>query len=490
MLAMNAVEFFWKNRNDTDLISPTSPDSHQFSTEVLNRNIAWYISLRWVSCSILLLYYSVSFLPIGASRLIGIVSEGSWSLQLACFLLVANTVFYFVSQKKPQNAFLQPQVQMWAQIIIDLSCIAIVVHFGGSVGTPAPFLYILHIALACIFFPIRLSLYVTFISSFLYGFCVLFEYLGLIPPHAVFAARAFGSIEYVASGSYLAWHVLSVTTLFFLLWYMVSRLSKVIRLREKQLVVAGEETRKLQIEKDRYSTQMTHQLKAPLDAIRSNISLALYFDRDKIPAEVVGLMQKIDMRAKGLAALIIDVLKLSRLNTPVTPVEPVEIDFDELVWNCIDELKGLAAQRKVIIDHAIEKTQTIGVPDQIQMFVENIISNAIIYSREAGTVTISCRFDLQSGSTVFQVTDRGIGIPSDKVPHIFEDYFRTKESVCHNSASTGIGLAIVKKVAETHGIRLVVESELGKGTTVTAMLQSSNTETNRLQKTERKEGTP
>ncbi len=477
MAAMNAVDFFWKKRDGADCISPTSPDSHQFSAEVLNRNIAWYISLRWVSCSILLLYYCISFLPSAVIHFIGVVSEGTWSLYLACFLLFANGIFYVVSRRKSLSGFVGPHAQMWAQIVIDISCIAVVVHFGGSVATPAPFLYILHIALACIFFPIHLSLSVTFISSVLYGACVFFEYIGFIRPHAVFAARAMGPLGYFANGSYLAWHVFSVTTLFFLLWYMVSRLTKVIRIREKQLVAAGEETRNLQLEKDRYSAQMTHQLKAPLDAIRSNISLVLYFNGEKIPVEVVALLQKIDARARGLAALILDVLKLSRLNTPLVPPEPVNIAFDEIVERCVDELTALARQRKITIETSIEKTQTYAVADQIHMMVENIISNAIVYSNENGVVFVRCDYDTQIDAPVFRVADRGIGIPAEKVPHIFEDYFHTKESVCHNSASTGIGLAIVKKVAETHGIRLKVESELGQGTIVTAVLPKSRLET-------------
>ena len=66
------------------------------------------------------------------------------------------------------------------------------------------------------------------------------------------------------------------------------------------------------------------------------------------------------------------------------------------------------------------------------------------------------------------MADKGIGIPPEKLSHIFEDYFRTKEAINHNCASTGIGLAIVKKVAGTYAIRLTFSSEPGKGTTVTA----------------------
>jgi signal transduction histidine kinase len=66
---------------------------------------------------------------------------------------------------------------------------------------------------------------------------------------------------------------------------------------------------------------------------------------------------------------------------------------------------------------------------------------------------------------VVAVADRGIGIPADKLPHIFEDYYRTDEAVRHNKQSSGLGLAIVRHVAQEHGIRIRVESRPGVGTT-------------------------
>jgi two-component system phosphate regulon sensor histidine kinase PhoR len=63
-----------------------------------------------------------------------------------------------------------------------------------------------------------------------------------------------------------------------------------------------------------------------------------------------------------------------------------------------------------------------------------------------------------------EVCDQGIGIAAEKLPKVFEEYYHTEEAFKHNSTSTGIGLAIVKKIAETHGLRIEVESEVGKGT--------------------------
>jgi signal transduction histidine kinase len=469
-------EFFWEKPAPASYISTRSGGEHQMSDKVLIRNVAWYIRLRWISISLLVLYYTASALLSRSDFFKGIQPRGEWPLLLALCLAFANTVFFLFSENIKLSKLFPPVGQLWAQIITDLFGIVIVVHYCGSVGTPSPFLYVLHIALACIFFPTKTSLVIPIMASMLYCGCVALEFFGMLTPRTIFGAEAVGPLNYSAMGPSLIWQITAVAVIFFLLWYMVSRLSKIIRLRESQLIRANEETRRTHMEKEKYSIQMTHQLKSPLDAIRSNISLLLYFKQHKhqeLPLEAVELLQRIDIRAKGMTNLIVDVLKLSRLNTPMEKLTPKPVEIDVLIKEAIDEMKSSADNRGIYVETDIEPLSVIGVDDHFKMLIENLIANAIIYSFDGGTVRVSCRKGALQGAlpveAVFTVADGGIGIPEDKVPQMFDDYFRTKEAINHNSASTGIGLAIVKKVAQTYGIRLSVTSNLGKGTTVSAL---------------------
>lgn len=96
----------------------------------------------------------------------------------------------------------------------------------------------------------------------------------------------------------------------------------------------------------------------------------------------------------------------------------------------------------------------------------HLIANAVVYSTEGGSVRVRCAGTSTDGPVV-TVEDEGIGIPAEKLPRIFDDYYRTEEAVRHNKDSTGLGLAIVRHVATSHRIRVRVESAPGCGTVVT-----------------------
>jgi len=248
---------------------------------------------------------------------------------------------------------------------------------------------------------------------------------------------------------------------------MLSHLSKIIRVREAQLVTTMEEMRRLQVEKDRYAVQMTHQLKSPLDAIRSNIALVLNGYCGAVGQEVADMLARMDRRAHGLAVAVIDVLKLSRLNAPMNDARPEKLPLGALIEECIERYKTPAEQRGIRIEREISGAAIVGVKEHIDMLLDNLISNAITYSQSGGVVRVRCGQG-PGGGAECTVADSGIGIPSEKLPFIFDEYFRTKEAIAHNASSTGIGLAIVKKVAQTYGIALTIDSERNQGTSITA----------------------
>jgi signal transduction histidine kinase len=114
----------------------------------------------------------------------------------------------------------------------------------------------------------------------------------------------------------------------------------------------------------------------------------------------------------------------------------------------------------------------VAVEDHLKMLLTNIVSNAVVYSVEGGIVRVRCDATPPEGPVV-TVEDEGIGIPQEKLPRIFDEYYRTEEAIRHNKDSTGLGLAIVRHVAVNHAIRVRVESAPGRGTRFTLQFPST-----------------
>jgi signal transduction histidine kinase len=110
------------------------------------------------------------------------------------------------------------------------------------------------------------------------------------------------------------------------------------------------------------------------------------------------------------------------------------------------------------------------------MLIDNLLHNAINYSYDGGCVAVACRqTDRTTACTV--IRDHGIGIPADKLPRVFQDYYRTLEATQHNKTSTGLGLAIVRLVAQAVQATVRIESSPSWGTRVTLLMPAVSDDT-------------
>jgi signal transduction histidine kinase len=141
----------------------------------------------------------------------------------------------------------------------------------------------------------------------------------------------------------------------------------------------------------------------------------------------------------------------------------MDLDLTEALRWSLAEVQPLAEERGVVVEHDLRSARTCGVEDHVKMLLLNLLSNAVIYSSRGGRVHVRCLPGAGNGPLVI-IEDQGIGIPGEKLPRVFEEYYRTAEAVRHNKESTVLGLAIVRRVAETHGIQIRVESAVGVGT--------------------------
>ena len=450
---MASHSYFWNKYDSTESISE-SVKYFQLSDTVLKRNVEWFISLRWWVIGILLTYSLLSLVSPELFIRLGIKSDVISVGLIAGILIFENVSALLLS--KGRIVPCKSSVNIWYQIIVDLLCLTVIVHVTGSIGTPFPFLYIIHIGLACIFFSIRSSFIVTTIAGICYISCVLIESLFKAGFASIFITEHYRHLSTIPV--IIIVYTLLTVLIFLTVWYIISRISKIIRVREKQLLRANEYTRKAQKEKDLYSVHLTHQLKSPLAGMVTNINLIMDGYVGQVDEKVNYLLGRIKSETEILGDTILDILKLNEIKT--NKINKDTIDISQLLEKLIEEFR--VNQRNVTIASDIRKCSIVGEEKQIECLFNNLISNAVNYSYNDGIVHISCT--CEGGDTVAEIRDNGIGIAEDKIGRIFDDFYRTEEAVKHNRSSTGIGLSIVKTIAQNHGIVVTVNSQPGKGT--------------------------
>jgi signal transduction histidine kinase len=430
-------------------------------TPVLFRNSVWFIKVRWIVIGLFLTAGAAGRLLPGAFRGIGLVlpHRGLW--QLAGGLAVANLLFYFYSRSFTA-ASPPPRLRalLWLQILVDLAAVTFLVHLIGSTQTFIAFTYLFHISLSCIFFPPGSSLLVSLIASALYLGTVTLELTGLWTAGGVLAAPILAERH---SATLKALFAGSAVFVWFIVWYFVSSLSEAVRRRDLVLSLANEQLVRADQEKTRQVMLTTHDLKAPFAGIESNIQVLKTLHWAEMPPPVQAIIDRIDRRAQSLRERIRDILILGDLKAQGPgrfPAAP--LDLREAVNAALEELAEKAESRRVSLRVEVPSQTLLTNRERLGILITNLVDNAVSYSHPGGTVELKAA--KAGGQLVLSVSDQGIGIKEEALPHIFEEYYRTKNAARHNADSTGLGLSIVREIARSCGWTIRVQSELGRGT--------------------------
>jgi two-component system, OmpR family, phosphate regulon sensor histidine kinase PhoR len=169
-----------------------------------------------------------------------------------------------------------------------------------------------------------------------------------------------------------------------------------------------------------------------------------------------------------MSRLVDDLLSLSRLELKSHIAPDQKVDLVPLLGHVRDSLLPLAADLDVAINLKIPaaKVEVLGDRDELVQVFENLIENACKYGQEGKIVDVSLHQEA-GGAVEVSVSDKGPGIPAEHVPRLTERFYRVSVEDSRSKKGTGLGLAIVKHILTRHRARLVVKSEVGKGTVFT-----------------------
>jgi two-component system phosphate regulon sensor histidine kinase PhoR len=218
-----------------------------------------------------------------------------------------------------------------------------------------------------------------------------------------------------------------------------------------------------------FIANVSHELRTPLTVIRGYLE-ALLQKNLNVNQDINAyhkIFEQMFQHSIRMETIINDLLILSRLESVDQPLEEKQnINIKEILNTCCLDAERISGSKKHIIRlHADEMLRLNGAEEELKSLFSNIIINAVKYTPEQGIITVHWYFS--NDKATFKVTDTGIGIAKEHMPRITERFYRADKARSRESGGTGLGLAIVKHVLMRHQAELLIESDLGKGSTFT-----------------------
>lgn len=213
-----------------------------------------------------------------------------------------------------------------------------------------------------------------------------------------------------------------------------------------------------------FTANVSHELKTPLTAISGYAEL---IENHMVsPDQETHFAREIQQNATRLLSLINDIIRLSELDSGESDMLNYEqLDLDQVARECVTNLQMNAQKRNVTLFYEGQSCMLRADRGMLCELIENLCQNAIRYNNEGGQVHVQVA--TEKDRPVLVVKDNGIGIPKDQQERIFERFYRVDKSRSKQTGGTGLGLAIVKHIVELHDAALHLESEPGRGTTIT-----------------------
>lgn len=463
--------------------------------------MGWVIDARW--------YYAplAFFLGMIVTKDSQILADIYWFLIFILFAAyLINLVFYlyFRNMRAADAEHRHLTLLNIAQIAFDLVYFFIIITVsGGAVDSIAYAFYFIPIAISMIVFGYRGALVVAFIAG-LSVFASVFLAYGI--PYPLFAYGApptepldlalkkaiVLSLIYLLTGFFGAYVSRIIRARDALLTQKINeeeehirrlealtkefeQSAKLLVRRDLELSVANEKLQKLDQLKSEIISVAAHQLRTPLSAIKWTLKMLLDEDVGKVSDEQRALLLKGYESNERMITLVNDMLSVDRLESGKIKYNFVPVQYESLVESLIQEILPLAAKKRIRIELRRPEELLPKVkldPDKIHDVLQNLIDNAIKYSKTDSTVKVT--IEATKNDITTRVADTGIGIPKDQQDKIFTRFFRASNAIKNETEGSGLGLFIAQSIIRRHGGEMLFSSEEGVGSTFSFTLPLSS----------------
>ena len=243
----------------------------------------------------------------------------------------------------------------------------------------------------------------------------------------------------------------------------VGELARTLDVLAERLQLADEESQKLEKLRREFIANISHELRTPVTVIRGSLEAL----RDGVvtePEDVAEFHEQMYNESLFLQRLINDLLDLSRLQNTDFPIEKESLDLCAVVQDAVRGSRRLGLEKEITITAKLDKEPYLlnGDYGRLRQMLMIFLHNSIKFSPEKSSI------EVELAGNKLKLSDHGCGMKAEDVPHAFDRFYKARNE--QNKSGSGLGLAIAKQIALRHGMELSLESELGKGTTITVQL--------------------
>jgi len=216
-----------------------------------------------------------------------------------------------------------------------------------------------------------------------------------------------------------------------------------------------------------FTSDASHELRAPLAIIEAESTLML--QKDRANSEYRQSLETISQEAHRIAHIVDQLLTLARADAGKEKLTLKEVNLNELISELCSDIEILCRDKGLEFRlNRVEDLVVNGDDTKLRQLFLNLLDNAIRYTSSGGNIAVSVYREGQMA--VVSISDTGIGISQEDLPHIFDRFYRVDKVRSPSEGGSGLGLAICRQIAEAHGGKIEVQSEFGKGSTFSVFL--------------------
>ncbi len=372
-----------------------------------------------------------------------------------------NTVAWWSLHKRKAVLELQG-LNLAADIVVLTGAI----YLTGAHLSPLFAIYVIEIAVVAMLSNRGVTILTCLMAVAAYTAMSFSVHVGILPPQPAPVSYTGG-----VTGAYV---VIDFFVRIGLLGALTYYLATVLRvLREKELALERKTQALIEASqhKREFMTNMTHELRTPIHGVLGLTELiesGVYGEvTDKQRDALAGIRNSSD----GLLHMVDDLLQLARAESGKLEVHRSEFDLDELLQRAVSAARWMQGKKQLTIDLEVDDDIPTIDSDQemIAHVVVNLLSNAIKFTPEGGHISVRAHMR-RAGSLEISVQDTGVGIPAEELPHIFDEFRQVDGTSSRRYGGAGVGLSLVKTVADALGVEVQAHSAKATGSTFTVRL--------------------